>query len=106
MRFSEFSFIFITIWFFFWSGYGKGKSHGRGGRRVGGGNQSRAASDSGKDVVTKRLLSASHQKIKDLQNEVEDLRRQMKIIIEENKLYKRLQHKQVDPLRQQFEVFT
>lgn len=106
MRFSEFSFIFITIWFFFWSGYGKGKSHGRGGRRVGGGNQSRAASDSGKDVVTKRLLSASHQKIKDLQNEVEYLRRQMKIIIEENKLYKRLQHKQVDPLRQQFEVFT
>jgi hypothetical protein len=31
----------------------------------------------------------------DLQNQVEEMRKQMKIVVDENKLYKRMQHKQV-----------
>lgn len=47
------------------------------------------------EVVAKRLLSASRLKISELQNHTEDLKRQLKLVVDENKLYKRMQHKQV-----------
>ena len=70
-------------------GKGGGRGRGRGGRN------SQARSDTHVDVVTKRVLSASRHKVTELVNQVEDLKRQMRVVVDENKLYKRMQHKQV-----------
>ncbi|XP_076467153.1 uncharacterized protein LOC143298233 isoform X2 [Babylonia areolata] len=73
---------------------GRNQGKGRGGRGRGQGRHSQARSDTQVDVVTRRLLSANRLKMNELQNQLEEMKKQMKIVVDENKLYKRMQHKQ------------
>ncbi|KAL8592774.1 hypothetical protein ACOMHN_045928 [Nucella lapillus] len=77
------------------SGGRGGRNQGKGrGRGRGQGRNSQARSDTHVDVVTKQLLSANRLKMNELQNQVEDMKQQMKEVTEENKLFKRMQYKQ------------
>ncbi|KAL8580135.1 hypothetical protein ACOMHN_050237 [Nucella lapillus] len=70
--------------------------HGRaqGGGRGPPGRPSRARSESQRiDYVTKRLLSAGELKMKELQNQLQEMRKHLQVVKDENRLFKNVQHK-------------
>lgn len=74
---------------------GRGRGTGRGTGRGKGGGRNSHQTLTGTDPIAQRLLSASKQKVNELHNEIDELKKQLKLMEDENKLFKRLHHKQV-----------
>ncbi|KAK7108719.1 hypothetical protein V1264_016401 [Littorina saxatilis] len=71
-----------------------GRGRGGKGRGAGGRTTSQTRSETHLDVVTKQLLSANRLKMNELYNKMEEMKKELRTVKDENKLYKRMQHKQ------------
>ncbi|XP_076444819.1 uncharacterized protein LOC143282856 isoform X2 [Babylonia areolata] len=77
---------------------GRGRGHGKG-RGRGPGRQDQGKPEVPMDEVVKRLLSADQLRMKELRNQMNDMKKQLKAVKDENRLFKQVQYKQERALK-------